>query len=718
MRPSLLLSSVATCTLLTLATTAGSAQTATPAPADSAKRARSTLQRVHVVDSVRNGRAYTVQRTSTATRTSTLLRNVPQSATIINRALIADQGMQGMADVVRYIPGITMGHGEGHRDAPTIRGTSSTADFFIDGMRDDAEYYRDIYNVERVEALKGSNAMVFGRGGGGGILNRVTKDAEWSPTRATTLTGGSFQQRRATLDAGQGLTSFLAARINGLYDNSANFRQASGYERIGINPTASLMLGRTMVRVGYEFYSDRRVVDRGIPSLDGAPSRAPITAFFGDPDASNATLSAHSIASTIDRQLWKGNATVDGLQLRNRSRLMSYDKFYQNIFPGAANAGASTVQLSGYNSGVERTNLFNQTDLTSTIARGALRQTLLVGAELGTQQTESIRNTAYFGNAGSTATTFTVPFASPMRATPAEFRQSATDGNNSTTLTTQAVYAQNQLELGSHVQAIVGLRLDRLKVDFTNNRTGAQLSRTDNLVSPRAGIVIKPTQPVSIYGNYSVSYLPQSGDQFLALTATTRTLEPEQFTNREVGVKWDASPDLALTAAVYRLDRTNTTAPDPTNPPIVVQTGSQRTNGWEIGVSGALTSRWQIAGGYANQTARITSRTAAAAPGASFALVPRNTLSLWNRVQVTRRLGAGLGIVHQDRMFAAIDNTVTLPAFTRADAAAFVTLSRTVRAQINIENLLDTRYYATAHNNNNIMPGSPRMIRVALHVTP
>jgi catecholate siderophore receptor len=432
--------------------------------------------------------------------------------------------MQGMADVVRYIPGITMGLGEGHRDAPTIRGTSSTADFFIDGIRDDAEYYRDIYNVERVEALKGSNAMVFGRGGGGGILNRVTKDAEWSPTRATTLTGGSFEQRRVTLDAGQGLTSFLAARINGLYDNSANFRQASGYERIGINPTASLMLGRTMVRVGYEFYSDRRVVDRGIPSFNGAPSSAPITAFFGDPDASNATLSAHSIASTIDRQLWKGNATVDGLQLRNRSRLMSYDKFYQNIFPGAANAGASTVQLSGYNSGVERTNLFNQTDLTSTIARGALRQTLLVGAELGTQQTESIRNTAYFGNAGSTATNFTVPFASPMRATPAEFRQSATDGDNRTTLTTQAVYAQNQLELGSHVQAIVGLRLDRLNVDFTNKRTGAQLSRADNLVSPRAGIVIKPTQPVSIYGNYSVSYLPQSGDQFLALTATTRTL--------------------------------------------------------------------------------------------------------------------------------------------------------------------------------------------------
>ena len=718
MRPTFLLSALAASAYLSLAATTGHAQNATPTPADSTKRASTTLQRVLVADSTRSRRAYTVRRTSSATRTNTLLRDVPQSATIITQALIADQGMQGMADVVRYIPGITMALGEGHRDAPTIRGNSSTADFFIDGIRDDAQYFRDIYNIERVEALKGSNAMVFGRGGGGGVLNRVTKNAQWTPTRATTLTGGSFNQRRATLDVGQGLNSVLAARLNGLYEHSANFRQASDNERVGINPTAALMLGRTLVRLGYEFYSDRRVVDRGIPSLNGAPSPAPISTFFGDPDASHSTLSAHAVASTIDHQIWKGNATIDGVQLRNRSRFMRYDKFYQNIFPGAVDASATTVQLSGYNNGTDRTNLFNQTDVTSTITRGALRQTLLVGAELGTQQTDNLRRTGYFGAAGSTTTTLNVPFASPMRATPAEFRQSTADANNRTTLTTQAVYAQNQIEVGPHVQAILGLRLDRLNVDFTNKRTGAQLSRADNLASPRAGIVIKPAQPVSIYGSYSVSFLPSTGDQFSSLTASTRTLEPEQFTNREVGIKWDAAPALALTAAAYRLDRTNTTAPDPTNPVIIVQTGAQRTTGWELGITGALTSRWQIAGGFANQTARITSRTAAAAPGQRVALVPRNTVSLWNRVQVTRRLGAGLGIVHQDRMFAAIDNSVTLPAFTRADAAAFVTITRTLRAQLNIENLLDTRYYATAHSNNNIMPGSPRMIRIELHVTP
>jgi len=671
-----------------------------------------------IADSAARKRRYSVARISTATRTSTLLRNVPQSATIISQALIADQGMHGMADVVRYIPGITMGLGEGHRDAPTIRGNSSTADFFIDGVRDDAQYYRDTYNVERVEALKGSNAMVFGRGGGGGILNRVTREAQRIPTRTLSMTGGTFAQRRATLDVGQGVGRSVAARLNALYENSANFRQASDNQRLGINPTASLMLGRTMVRLGYEFYRDLRVVDRGIPSFQGAPAVTEARTYFGDPNQSNSTLTAQSIAATIDRQLWRGNAIVDGLQLRNRTRAMTYDKFYQNVFPGTVNPAGTSVNLVGYNNGTDRRNLFNQTDLTSVVTHGALRQSLLVGAEFGSQATDNIRQTAYFGAPGTTATAFAVPFSAPMVTTPVAFRASATDPDNGTVLTTQAVYAQDQIEIGPHVQAVLGLRYDRFNVDFTNSRTGQALSRRDNLVSPRAGLVIKPAQAVSIYGSYSVSYLPSSGDQFASLTATSQTLEPEHFTNREVGLKWDAGADLALSAAVYRLDRTNTTAPDPVTPSVIVQTGAQRTTGWELGIAGAPTPRWQVAGGYANQSARIVRRTTAAAAGAQVALVPRNTLSLWNRVQVLKQVGAGIGVVHQDRMFAAIDNTVTLPSFTRIDGAMFVTITSALRAQLNVENLLDTRYFATAHSNNNIMPGSPRTLRVALHVAP
>jgi catecholate siderophore receptor len=145
-----------------------------------------------------------------------------------------------------------------------------------------------------------------------------------------------------------------------------------------------------------------------------------------------------------------------------------------------------------------------------------------------------------------------------------------------------------------------------------------------------------------------------------------------------------------------------------------VQTGAQRTNGWELGVSGSVTDRWQVAGGLAAQTATIRSRTSAAAAGKTVPLVPHATASLWNRYQVVSRLGLGLGVVHQGDMYAAIDNAVTLPGFTRLDAAAFVTVTPLLRAQLNVENLLDRRYFATSHGNNNIMPGASRTLRLSL----
>ena len=156
----------------------------------SSVRADTTVQILKTLEvTAARQRGYARLRTSSATKTLTPLRDVPQSVTVVSKDLIDDQGMRGMADVTRYVPGVTMGQGEGNRDQPTIRGNGTTADFFVDGMRDDVQYFRDLYNVERVEALKGGNALIFGRGTGGGVINRVTKEAEWTPTRELTASG-------------------------------------------------------------------------------------------------------------------------------------------------------------------------------------------------------------------------------------------------------------------------------------------------------------------------------------------------------------------------------------------------------------------------------------------------------------------------------------------------------------------------------------------------
>ena len=645
--------------------------------------------------------------TSSSTRTSTPLRDVPQSISVITQDLIRDQGMQNMTDVLRYVPGITMAQGEGHRDAPVIRGNVTTADFYVNGVRDDVQYYRDLYNLDRVEAVKGANALTFGRGGGGGVINRVTKEAQFFPIREITLQGGTFGNKRLTTDLGRNINSKLAFRLNGVYENSNSFRHDVNFERYGIAPTATIKPGeRTTVRLAYEYFNDERTVDRGIPSFQGRPAAANRSTFFGDPDKSRATAGVNLGSATVEHQA--GLMTI-----RNTTLVADYEKYYGNVFPGALNASVTLVSLSAYDNTGPRRNVFNQTDLTGVVTTGRLRHTLLIGTEFGRQRSANFRRTGYFDD---NATTVNVPFGNPRFNGPIAFRQSASDADNAATNYVSGVYVQDQIELSRYVQVVGGVRYDRFTIDFVNNRNGENLSRQDNMVSPRAGLVLKPVAAVSLYTSYSVTYLPSSGDQFSSLTATTQTLKPEKFTNYEVGAKWDVSRTLSMTTAVYRLDRTNTTARDPNNPAITVQTGSQRTNGYEIGVNGNVMNRWRVVGGYAYQDAFVTSATTAAAPGAQVALVPHHTLSLWNNYRVLPRLNMGLGVIHQAAMYAGIDNTVRLPQFTRADLGAYYTLNEMSRLQANVENLFDRTYYATAHSNNNIMPGYARAIRIGLVV--
>jgi catecholate siderophore receptor len=644
--------------------------------------------------------------TSTATRTPTPLRDVPQAVTVVSRALIAEQAMQGMGDVTRLVPGVTMGQGEGNRDQPTIRGNISTSTFFLNGMRDDVQYFRDLYNVDRVEVLKGPNALIFGRGTGGGVINRVSKEADWTPVRELSVQGGSYDTRRGSVDVGQGVSQSVALRFNGMYENSDRFRHDVNLERYGVNPAVTVAAGsRTRITADYEHFSDYRTADRGIPSFAGRPAETDIRTFFGDPSQSWSDALINVGTAMVEHQL------SSTLQLRTRVLVGDYNKMYQNVFPGSVDSTGTLVSISAYNNRNDRNNLLSQTDLTWRASTGSVRHTLLAGMELGRQVSHNLRHTGFFDG---TETSVSVPLDRPTIRRPVAFRAGETDADNRVRVHSAGVYLQDQVALTSHLQLIAGARLERFDLTFHNFRNGEDLERTDDLLSPRAGVVVKPVEPLSLYGSYGVSYLPSAGDQFSSLTATTETLEPEKFESYEVGAKLDLARGLALTGAVYQLDRSNTSAPDPVDPARTVQTGSQRTRGVEIGATGNVTASWEVAAGYALQDAEITSRTAQAVPGAKVPVVPRHTLTLWNRYQLHPRWGVGLGVLYQDDLFASIDNTVTLPSFTRFDAGVFFTLSQHLRAQVNLENLFDEEYFITSHSNNNISPGSPRAVRASM----
>jgi catecholate siderophore receptor len=646
----------------------------------------------------------------TATKTDTPLRDVPQAITVITSEVIGEQTMQGMADVVRYVPGVGIAQGEGNRDTPVFRGNSSTSDFFVDGIRDDVQYFRDLYNVQRVEALKGPNAMIFGRGGVGGVLNRVTRQADWTPANELTLQGGSWNDRRLSGDFGRALSERFAARATGMYQQSDSYRDGASLERYGFNPTFALALGDdTTLRGGFELFHDDRTADRGISSFAGRPVETESSTFFGNPDLSKSRADIQVWTSSLDHRL------SETTSLRSRLSYADYDKSYQNVFPGAVDQSGRNVNISAYSNATERQNLFSQTDLVMTPVFGRFKHTILAGVELGRQLTDNDRKTGYFNTqTGAGTTSIVLPIANPTTSTAVTFRQSATDADNHGVATVGALYVQDQLTLTSKLEAIAGVRYDRFRVDFRNNRTGAVIESTDALISPRLGLVFKPVPPVSLYASYSLTYLPRAGEQLSSLSVTNRELEPEEFRNYEVGAKLDVANRVELTTAVYRLDRRNVAVADPANPIVSMLVDGQRSEGLELSAAGNVTDRWSMIAAYAFQKGEILeSLSATARAGARLAQLPEHSASLWNKVDLSSAWGLGLGVVYRDAIFTSTDNSVTLPSFTRIDAAVYYAFGPRLRAQLNVENLLDTAYFASAHSNNNITPGSPRAIRMS-----
>ena len=656
---------------------------------------------------------YGVKATSTATKTKTDIKDIPQALTTVSSAQIADQQLRSVGDLLLFVPGASYNSGEGNRDTLVLRGNSSTADFFVDGVRDDVQYFRDFYNVDRVEVLKGPNAMIFGRGGGGGVINRVLKKPSLSAYRGLTASGDGWGGVRLATDLDQPLSGNVGVRLNAMYEDGDSFRRHVDLKRYGINPTAAFLLGsNTRIDLSYEHFHDRRTADRGVPSLNGQPVRGFTRTFFGDPDDSFARADVNVATVSVEHDFG------GGLSLRNRTLFGDYNKFYQNIFAGSSviaadEDGPARVRLSAYNNRNDRRNLFSQTDLVWENRLAGIDQTLLFGFEVGREKSRNFRMTGTVDDP-TLINGNEIPLSDPTAHILTTWAQSPTDANNRVTAKVSAIYVQDQIRPAKWLEIVAGLRFDSFRLRVNDLRaSGGILSRTDKLWSPRLGLVLKPQDNLSFYASYSRSYLPQSGDQFSSLDVDRAALKPERFDNYEAGAKWEILDGLLATAAIYRLDRTNTRATDPVTQ-LTVLTGAQRSRGIELGLERSVTSRWLVSAGYTLQKAEITKTTSAAPAGRQVPLVPRHSFSLWNRYDFTKQFGAGLGVIARSKSYASISNAVKLPAYARVDGALYYKLPGGAEAQINVENILGARYFPTANGDNNISPGAPRSIKATV----
>ena len=714
-----------------------------------------------------------------ALKSPTPIIDVPQSLSITTAEQILEQGFDSIGDIVLYTPGLTQSQGEGHRDAVVFRGVRSTADFFIDGARDDVQYYRSLYNLEQVEVLRGPNALFFGRGGTGGVINRVTKKGSFEEDfvgyKASVDTFGAFD---VAIDVNKALSDNAAFRVNAYYEALNNHREFFEGERFGINPTLFVELSpSTTVNLSYEYVNNERFVDRGIPSLNGEPAFDLADITFADPEFATTTLDAHILRGTIEHQFadnLKGNLSIS---------YNTFDKRYANIFASddfVENTTdpdiLGTVELDGYIDTTERNSIVLSSNLIGEFQTGGILHSVVLGGEFIDTDNDNDRFNAFFstqvaaraeelalfgesnirtdqaifnvfagppdqaidlnfGNGTVAGVAFdsgvSIAEGAPVVVSFGDFNVPNADVANSDILnddteanvTTFSAFIQDEIAITDWFDLVVGVRYDSFDITVNNIETfintGIEdvLTRRDDNIAPRVGIVLKPQENISLYGSFSETFLPRSGEQFADINPPDDALDPNTSTNLEVGLKWNFAERLSFTFAAFDIE--NSSPQENDEDPGTLDVIDAEVRGIEAQVQGYITDKWYISAGYSflegNQVDVLTVdgvetvQDAVDADGNVLRLreLPEHTFNLWTTYDVTPKFGVGLGLTFQDESFAGFSNEVTLPSFTRLDATAYYNLNDNLRLQFNIENLTDTEYFPNSHTDNNITVGAP-----------
>jgi len=632
--------------------------------------------------------------------------DVPQSLSIFTADQITERGVTSVGDIIDYTPGVNTSQGEGHRDAVVFRGVRSTADFYLDGNRDDVQYFRALYNVEQVEVLRGPNALLFGRGGTGGIFNRVSKKA----TVGEQFTGyktsvDSFGGFNAEIDTNFITSDTSSIRLNAHYESLENHRDFFDGDRFGFNPSAKFELSdNTTLDLSYEYADHERFIDRGIPSLNGRPAAELKDITFGDPEQNFTTLEAHLFRAALQHQF------SDSLKANFSAFYGDYDKVYSNFFPVGFDASEGTVDLDGYIDETDRQNLIISANLVAEFNTGDIFHTLILGGEYIDTSSDQFRLNSVFASNGDDVETFSV--ARPLSfnggvATLADGTQTTntfSDLNDDTESDIQVTsfYIQDQIAISDKLDVVIGGRFDRFDIDVVDNEEGGSLlNNVDNEFSPRAGIIYKPQENVSIYASYSESFLPRSGEQFADISGSNDLLDPDEFENTEIGIKWDVNADLSLTAAVFENQQTTPVISASDASGATLDILEAEVSGVEFQLNARVNEAWSLRANYSYLDGEL-------ANGSTPRELPENTFSIWNSLQISSKFNVGIGATFQDESFTSNSSgSPVLPSYTRVDASAYYDVSEKLRIQLNIENLTDTEYFPNAHTANNITVGAP-----------
>jgi catecholate siderophore receptor len=659
---------------------------------------------------------------STGLKSSLSENKIPQGLSIITDDQIKTQGLKSIGDIIDYTPGVSNSQGEGHRDAAVIRGMRTTQDFYRDGIRDDVQYYRPLYNVEQVEVLRGPNALVSGFGGGYGLINRVSKKGAIGESfNVASASVDTFGETVFSLDSNYELDEKKALRVNMFGENLENHRDFYYGDSFGVNPTLRMDLGGSTLDLSYEYLNQERFIDRGIPTSDttGFPIESFKDTFFGDPAENYSTHEAH-----IFRLLYEHELT-DAFTGRFSATYNDHDKLYKNMYANDFDENNPTiVELDGYLDTTQRSTAIFSYEINGDIETGGIVHNLIAGVEYLTMDNDNDRFYAHFSDAaldGRTASGKAWRYSREdflISAQPLHHAGFNSDGNvsfntygeaNSSNDNTHAensvfsIYLQDEIELTDSFALILGVRFDDMDSDVESIGRPAMgspvtnLSDSDDTISPRAGLIFTATDQLSAYISYSETFSPLAGDQYASLKSSYSYVDPKSFENAEFGIRYDLPSGLSLSAAYFEIN-SNTPAYDVANS--TYSKSEQEITGFELQIVGTLTDRWFISAGYTDTDAKKTD-------GSPLREVPESMFSIWNNYLMTDKLALNLGVINQGESHIKDQASPKLPSFTRVDAGANYALTENTTLGLNIENLTDELYFPHSHSTHQASVGAP-----------
>ncbi|MDC4408471.1 TonB-dependent siderophore receptor [Acinetobacter baumannii] len=653
-----------------------------------------------------------VGQASSATKGLMQLKDVPQIVNVVPKQVLREQTVTSMQGALQNVAGLSFSVGDGQRDQVMIRGFSAITDNYVDGIRDDALYFRDMSNVERIEVLKGPASVLYGRGSAGGLVNKINKKPMDQSLREVSLIGSTTGQRRAEVDVNEKVAENVKVRLTGAVEDSDGYRDQAFLKRQAVAPSVQWdITDKTKLLLQADYLHDNRLADQGFPTdpITGKPVKTNPKTFYGalngkevgdvDTEISSQTISLDHEFN--DNFKYHGAVRHYNYSLDRQYSVVSHQDPDKNKLP------ADQIQLSQNKRIRNEDGIYVQQELSALFNTGFLKHNTLIGAEYSKQHKDEL--------VWSKARQITNIFNPQLENwTPLDTNIDA-DTNNTNTFENYGVYLQDLMTVTDQLKVLVGLRYDNLSQDRDDQSSkNVDLNRTDNTYSPRIGVVYQPVNNLSLYTSYNRSFQPLA-DSFV-FYKNSDDLRPTKTENYEIGAKWDVNDQLNVTLALFEMSQTNIQNKDPNDPKglTAILAGEQKTKGVELSLTGHLTDQLSVLAGYSYMDGKIA-KSAIGFTGNHSALTPNNTANLWLKYQINDHWYAAVGGRGESSRFSASDNKNVLPGYAVVNAALGYQSER-YDVNLNLNNLFDRDYFVSGHSgaNDSNMMGDPLNAQVAL----